>query len=70
MPVTIKCIECGFVLAEYNDLPRFAIYGSDYLSELVLKYGGKCPKCGHKLPKRTKLPEEMDVEVKGVQKHG
>lgn len=64
MPTQVRCKECGFILAEYDELPRNAVYGVDYLTELLRKHEGKCPKCGHMLPLRTKVPREMTVEVK------
>ena len=55
MPVVYRCRECGFVLwAGCRDLPT--------PSEVIARYGGRCPRCGRKLTKPTLRDVRVRVE--------
>jgi len=59
MPTEVRCKECGYLLASWPELP-----GDGWYAELRIKYNGKCPKCGHLLPKYTdNAIRTMEVKI-------
>jgi DNA-directed RNA polymerase subunit RPC12/RpoP len=52
MPVLVKCDQCGFILAEYNELPTANSHKITWISSLRNRHNKKCPSCGHKLAQK------------------
>lgn len=56
-PIVYRCGGCGYVLHVFERVgPR---YGPPTPSEVIARYGGRCPRCGRRLRK----PGIGDVEV-------
>jgi parallel beta-helix repeat protein len=55
----IRCIECGQILAEFDEVPM------DYLwfSRLRYKLNGACPECGHNIPDVHEYPKKLKFKV-------
>ena len=61
-PTTVKCKDCECVLKEMPDLPAT----TEWYATLRNEVGGRCPKCGRRLPEAGKLLKEMEVDVVGA----
>ncbi|MDK6028279.1 hypothetical protein QPL79_02730 [Ignisphaera sp. 4213-co] len=48
MPVIYRCLNCGEILYKFIRAGQ-DYYGIPSLSELKVKIGNQCPKCGKKL---------------------
>ena len=56
-PIVYRCGGCGYVLHVFERVgPR---YGPPTPSEVIARYGGRCPKCG----RRLRRPSIGDIEV-------
>lgn len=58
MPVVYRCRNCGYVLYVFWHVGQDS-YGVPTPSEISSRYGGICPRCGHRLGK----PSIDDVYV-------
>lgn len=59
MGTQIRCIECGEILADFDEVPM------DYLwfSKLRYKLNGACSECGHKIPDIHEYPKKLKFKV-------
>jgi len=59
MPITYKCKNCGFVLATFIDVTQ-TYQGAPTPMQLIKRFRGRCPKCGHDLS----IPTIDDIVIK------
>jgi len=61
MPVIYRCIKCGTVIFAFLRAGQ-DYYGVPSPSELFVRVGSKCPKCGRDLDGQVEL-SRIDVKV-------
>ena len=60
MPTQVRCRECGHIMVTFQTAPTPDLWYSDLYTQL----GGRCSRCGHKLPDPQEFDREVEVEVK------
>jgi len=67
VPVVYRCSRCGYILDVFVRVGQNS-YGVPTPRELASRYGGICPRCGHRLNTSPDPDRDIVIDMHGVER--